>query len=110
MFYLSTVFPSRVTNVGRVTRESSNSDAWSTAGNSLSITWSIDEFETTDVLDAHVLAYREDGSAGPRWEVVFTIATDETNDGSISFTPSAVSEVTEDNAFGLIRIQPSNGG
>lgn len=103
------VYPGRVTNIGRVTRSSSSSSVWETAGNSLTITWGTGQFEADDRLDAHVLAYREDGS-GPRWEEVYTIATDVENTGSISFTPTATEMVTEDNAFGLIRVQPTNGG
>ncbi|KAJ8035351.1 Sushi domain-containing protein 2 [Holothuria leucospilota] len=103
------VYPGRVTNIGRVNRTSSPPSIWETAGNSLTITWETAQFETDDRLDAHVLAYREDGS-GPRWEEVYTIATDEENTGSISFTPTATETVTEDNAYGLIRVQLTNGG
>ncbi|KAJ8035366.1 Sushi domain-containing protein 2 [Holothuria leucospilota] len=103
------VYPGRVTSIGRVTRLSSSSSDWETADNALTITWDTAQFEVKDRLDAHVLAYREDGS-GPRWEEVYTIVTDVENTGSISFTPTATEMVTKDNAFGLIRVQPTNRG
>ena len=58
----------------------------------------------TSSVNISVLAYREDGSEGPRWDVVYEITNDTADDGSYTFTPTAQSDVTADNAFGAIRI------
>ena len=57
-----------------------------------------------DPVTISVLAYREDGSEGPRWDVVYVITNDTADDGSYDFTPTAQDDVTAENAFGVIRI------
>nr|XP_054760319.1 sushi domain-containing protein 2-like [Lytechinus pictus] len=89
-----------------ITRGDPDSPAWYTAGNELVISWEKDEesFGSSDsALLISVLAYRED-DPGPRWENVYNVTSGTKDDGSHAFTPSAQSGVTEENAFGVIRI------
>ncbi|XP_041471199.1 sushi domain-containing protein 2-like [Lytechinus variegatus] len=89
-----------------ITRGDPDSPAWYTAGNELVISWEKDEdnFGSSDsALSISVLAYRED-DPGPRWEKVYDVTSGTKDDGSYAFTPSAQSGVTEENAFGVIRI------
>ncbi|XP_072166031.1 sushi domain-containing protein 2-like [Diadema setosum] len=90
-----------------ITRQDSTSSSWRTAGNSLRITWTPDttSFGANDMLTASVLAYREDGSAGPRWETVYVISNNTGfQDGQLNFEPTAQSGVTSENAFGVIKM------
>nr|XP_054761047.1 protein mesh-like [Lytechinus pictus] len=95
-----------------ITRRDTDSFNWDVADNSLTITWEPDQesFGTSDsALSINVLAYRED-SPGPRWETVYLITNSTADDGSHTFTPTAQPEVTEDNAFGVIRITGNANG
>ncbi|XP_033119207.1 sushi domain-containing protein 2-like [Anneissia japonica] len=89
-----------------VTQVDSQSNNWRNSGKELAIEWDADDIAASDV-SAEVLAYREDGDV-PEWETVYTIARKESNDGSLSFTPSAMANVSKHNAFGVIRVKGSS--
>ncbi|XP_041471054.1 sushi domain-containing protein 2-like isoform X2 [Lytechinus variegatus] len=95
-----------------ITRMNSDSSNWDMTDNPLTITWQPDQesFGSSDsALSINVLAYRED-NPGPRWETVYLITNSTADDGSHTFTPTAQPEVTEDNAFGVIRITGNANG
>ncbi|XP_030833839.1 sushi domain-containing protein 2 isoform X3 [Strongylocentrotus purpuratus] len=95
-----------------VTRQNSGTSSWDKAGNSLQITWDVDQesFGPSDsALSITVLAYRED-NPGPRWVNVYMITNATADDGSFTFIPTAQVDVTEANAFGVIRITGMDNG
>lgn len=91
----------------KVTRDDAESPIWYTAGQDLGITWPTDIYPPTTIVDIHILNYEEDEEVGPRWENAFTIATGVENTGSKQFRTFGLGKMTADNAFGVIRVQPS---
>ncbi|XP_072048712.1 sushi domain-containing protein 2-like [Amphiura filiformis] len=91
-----------------VTRVNSDDLNWSRAGYDLEVRWDATKFADNANITITVLAYLEDGSQGPRWEELYLIAEDADNDGSYDFEGVAQSSVSEDNAFGAIRIHDAN--
>ncbi|XP_077989949.1 sushi domain-containing protein 2-like [Glandiceps talaboti] len=90
-----------------IRRVDSSSEDWRYAGRLLQIEWDNNEIDETEVT-VDVVVYREDGSQGPRWEQVYTIAASTPNDGMHSFTASPQSYVTAGTDYGTIRIYAVN--
>ena len=54
------------------------------------------------------MTYREGDSQVPRWEEVHTIIEMTKNDGSHRFEGEPVSSISEENAYGAIRIHETS--
>ena len=91
-----------------VSRVNPTWENWDAADFPLEVTWDSDKFDTAANISITVLAYLEDGSAGPRWEEVYHIEEVTMNDGSQDFEGVATSGISEYNAFGAIRIHDQN--
>ncbi|XP_072021726.1 sushi domain-containing protein 2-like [Amphiura filiformis] len=91
-----------------VTRVNSDDLNWYRAGFDLEVRWDATKLADNANITITVLAYLEDGSQGPRWEEFYQIAENTGNDGSYDFEGVAQSGVSEDNAFGAIRIHDAN--
>ncbi|KAJ8035373.1 hypothetical protein HOLleu_22576 [Holothuria leucospilota] len=97
----------RISVPEKVTRVDGKSQIWYTAGQELRITWPHSVYSQNTMVDIDILNYDEDETIGPRWEKAFTIATGVENTGSRQFRTFGLNNVTADNAFGVIRVQPS---
>ncbi|XP_070567955.1 sushi domain-containing protein 2-like [Ptychodera flava] len=88
-------------------RVNTDSDDWNYAGRPLMIEWDHQEIEDPTVT-VEVVAYREDGVEGPRWEYVYTIISSTPNDGVLTFTPAPQTAVTAGTDYGTIRLFGEN--
>ena len=93
----------RIPSTG-VIRVDAGSVNWEKAWYDLEVQWEPTMFERDSNLTITILAYREDGSQVPRWEEVYTITDKTENDGSHRFEGEPVPSISEENAFGAIRI------
>lgn len=106
-FYLIAANLDRIKSNG-VIRVNSGDLGWSLAGYDLEVQWDSSKFTEDANITITVLSYLEDGSQGPRWEEVYTIAENMENTGSYDFEGVPVQSVSEYNAFGAIRIHDAN--
>ena len=97
-----------------IRRSSPTSEAWNTAGSSLTVTWDPALFEDEEsasdpdlpLLRVSLLQYDEsEADQTPSWRSVYELDSGAENSGAFSFTGEALDNVTEANPWGVIRVQ-----
>ncbi|XP_038065807.1 sushi domain-containing protein 2-like isoform X2 [Patiria miniata] len=104
-----------------VDRASSTSSSWTTAGSPLTITWLQSLFNKPSTLPTtanpgaenlriSVMQYDEAvANQEPTWKDVYDLGTNIPNTGRFSFTPGPLENITQDNPWGVIRVQRMDG-